>query len=553
MFDGRLIQINALICGSFFSLFAAISLMLTKQFNKEKRRILVWMQFSTSVLLAGDSLSYIFKGYPGVYGYFMMRIGSFLCFFATDLLLLFFHGYVCSYAFAGKTIKKAFRVYAGFLSGSIGMGLVVISQFTHLYYSFDAYNVYHRENGYVISMIIPFLVMGLDFSILIQCRKKINRRIFFSMILCILLPVLTMFIQFFFYGWAFVNIMIGLSMLVLFLVAMSEQNREMIVLTQKNSEVSAKLEIATTLNSCVRELSAVTDTQTAIHNLLHVINDYFRADHTYIYEIDYGKKVAVNTHIYMKNGLSKQSADLQDMQLDRMEPWLHRLQKGVCYISNLEQNQMDEFKEILRKRNVDSILAVILQEGEKLIGIMGVDNPRKHYHDETLLSSIRYFIINSLSMKKKQEWMEYLSYRDIMTKLYNRNKYIETVEHYVNKALEFIGVVYIDLNNLKKFNDQQGHEAGDRYIRRAAAVLGEIFPQNAYRVGGDEFVVLLFPVEKEIFYQKIEQLQKDMQEKQVSISLGVLWEEKTNDLESLLKKADKLMYQEKERYHQQRR
>ena len=44
-----------------------------------------------------------------------------------------------------------------------------------------------------------------------------------------------------------------------------------------------------------------------------------------------------------------------------------------------------------------------------------------------------------------------------------------------------------------------------------------------------------------------------MQEKQVSISLGVLWEEKTNDLESLLKKADKLMYQEKERYHQQRR
>ena len=189
----------------------------------------------------------------------------------------------------------------------------------------------------------------------------------------------------------------------------------------------------------------------------------------------------------------------------------------------------------------------------KMIGFLGVDNPQKHYDDPTLLSSMQYFITNSLSMKKQQEWLEYLSYRDMLTELYNRNKYIGIVESYENKAIFSIGAAYIDLNNLKKYNDQQGHEAGDRYIRRAASVLGKIFPKNAYRVGGDEFVVLVFPMEKEIFYQKIEQLQKVMQEKQVSISLGVLWEEKTNDLESLLKKADKLMYQEKERYHQQRR
>ena len=43
-----------------------------------------------------------------------------------------------------------------------------------------------------------------------------------------------------------------------------------------------------------------------------------------------------------------------------------------------------------------------------------------------------------------------------------------------------------------------------------------------------------------------------MQDKQVSISIGVLWREQVDDLEALLKAADKLMYMEKEMYHKSR-
>lgn len=225
----------------------------------------------------------------------------------------------------------------------------------------------------------------------------------------------------------------------------------------------------------------------------------------------------------------------------------------MYYISNLEQEKGHGTYEILQEQNIESLLAVPLRKEGKMIGFLGVDNPQKHYDDATLLSSMQYFITNSLSMKKQKEWLEYLSYSDMLTKLYNRNKYIEVVETYEHKTITSVGAAYIDLNYLKRYNDQLGHEAGDRYICHAAAVLGRIFPKNAYRVGGDEFVVLVFPVEKEIFYQKIQQLQKEMKEKEVSISLGTLWQEKTEDLEAFLKKADELMYQEKEMYHRQRK
>lgn len=98
-----------------------------------------------------------------------------------------------------------------------------------------------------------------------------------------------------------------------------------------------------------------------------------------------------------------------------------------------------------------------------------MDNPREHYRDFELLSSIQFFIMNRLETRSRQEQLQYLSYRDMLTNLYNRNCYIRFMEGYRGQKFENIGVVYIDLNGLKKVNDEQGHEAGDSFIRRAAS------------------------------------------------------------------------------------
>ena len=126
--------------------------------------------------------------------------------------------------------------------------------------------------------------------------------------------------------------------------------------------------------------------------------------------------------------------------------------------------------EILKLQDINRLLAVPLLRDEKIVGFMGVDNPRKHYSDETLLASLQFFVTDSLTRKREQEKLKYLSYRDMLTELFNRNKYIEVLERYKNRHVEKVGVAFIDLNGLKKVNDQKGHEAGDELIRNAAAV-----------------------------------------------------------------------------------
>ena len=71
------------------------------------------------------------------------------------------------------------------------------------------------------------------------------------------------------------------------------------------------------------------------------------------------------------------------------------------------------------------------------------------------------------------------------------------------------GVAYIDLNGLKRVNDQKGHEAGDRLIRNAAAVINDIFYDKVYRIGGDEFVVIFCEIDEQEFFDRMKIQRED--------------------------------------------
>lgn len=114
-----------------------------------------------------------------------------------------------------------------------------------------------------------------------------------------------------------------------------------------------------------------------------------------------------------------------------------------------------------------------------------------------------------------------------------------------------IGVISCDLNGLKRRNDREGHEAGDRFISDVANLLVSIFGQNkVYRVGGDEFVVVLLSVEQYIFEDLYRRIKRESGEKQLSISLGYAFSHDTKiGFEDLLRTADKEMYEDKRDYY----
>lgn len=106
----------------------------------------------------------------------------------------------------------------------------------------------------------------------------------------------------------------------------------------------------------------------------------------------------------------------------------------------------------------------------------------------------------------KYDLISKLAYSDGLTGLGNRTAYLEQIEAYgssENNTMQ-LGIVYLDVNNLKLVNDGQGHEFGDDLIRIAAKIIEDSFGHfgKAYRIGGDEFCVLMTGTNLKEKYEK---------------------------------------------------
>ncbi len=88
--------------------------------------------------------------------------------------------------------------------------------------------------------------------------------------------------------------------------------------------------------------------------------------------------------------------------------------------------------------------------------------------------------------KDTTDW-KYLALHDEVTGLLNK-KAFNSID---KSALGKYSIIYADINSLKYTNDNLGHDLGDKLIKNVGNVLNTLFPEQAYRIGGDEFVVVL--------------------------------------------------------------
>ena len=181
-------QVVILLWSCAFCIVAALCMLLSNNYDKNKRKCLIFMQSFTALLLANDALAYYFRGYPGTLGSVMVHLSNFIVFFMSEIILIGFHSYVCVYILKEGEWGIVKRVKAGYIIALIGSLLVIVSQFTDFYYYIDNDNYYHRSPAYIISWILPVIVMIIDASMIIQFRKRIRNRILFSMLYYIVLP-----------------------------------------------------------------------------------------------------------------------------------------------------------------------------------------------------------------------------------------------------------------------------------------------------------------------------------------------------------------------------
>ena len=233
---------------------------------------------------------------------------------------------------------------------------------------------------------------------------------------------------------------------------------------------------------------------------------------------------------------------------------------GNCVIINDEKG-MDYIKEncplwyeSLVASDIRSLVLFPLKAGDRILGYMWVSNFKAE--DTTQIKEaleITTFVLGSqIGNKLLLDQLTRLSSVDILTGLYNRNKLNTYMAGVLESKKTPIGLVFLDINGLKKVNDNEGHLAGDQLIKRAAQTLKDVFKgSDIFRVGGDEFVVILMGAEEKKIIESLDQLREEAKKNNVSFAAGYALSQNDHNIEKALKEADFNMYKDKRKFYNQ--
>ena len=157
--------------------------------------------------------------------------------------------------------------------------------------------------------------------------------------------------------------------------------------------------------------------------------------------------------------------------------------------------------------------------------------------------------------KENSRLFQNMANTDSMTGVRNKHAYSE-METAINSQIEAgeiekLAVVVSDVNGLKYVNETQGHAAGDQLIKDASALICERFKHGAvFRVGGDEFVVLLQGEGYDTLQESLDEINRkvesNIKEKAVVVAVGyAIFEKDDRYLNDIFERADHMMYERK--------
>lgn len=178
-------------------------------------------------------------------------------------------------------------------------------------------------------------------------------------------------------------------------------------------------------------------------------------------------------------------------------------------------------------------------------------------HEETW-DRVLLSIEDITARKKAEDYLRYFGTHDILTKLYNRTYFEEELARLKGSRRFPVSIIVADVDDLKRINDQAGHQAGDELIRRTAEVLKASFRDEdvVARIGGDEFAVIMPETDKQAVDQAVSRIRRILELNNkyysgppLSLSIGVSTGKRGSNLMDIQREADDRMYQEKRLHH----
>ena len=210
------------VCG-----FIAVFSLIVKNLTPRRKVALTLMDLGAMLLLIFDRYAYIYRGSTSRLGFWMVRISNFIVFSMPLAIIFLFNVYLADlYTNEGGLEKPPKRLKIASITAGIGELLIILSQFTGLYYSFDAQNRYQRADGFILCYVIPLVLLILQLSVVIQYREKLNKLKNISLILFTFVPLVASVIQIFAYGISLTNITSVGLVIVLYMLTLMDMNTQ---------------------------------------------------------------------------------------------------------------------------------------------------------------------------------------------------------------------------------------------------------------------------------------------------------------------------------------
>jgi diguanylate cyclase (GGDEF)-like protein len=211
-----------------------------------------------------------------------------------------------------------------------------------------------------------------------------------------------------------------------------------------------------------------------------------------------------------------------------------------------------------------STLCLPIYIQEEILGVLHVRSRDKVNLDEAKIQ-LAYTVVEqtgmALSNIKLREQLREQSIRDSLTGLFNRRYLEETLlqlDRRMARQRYPLGIIMIDIDYFKNFNDTHGHAAGDALLR----TLGQFLQRRirgediACRYGGEEFILIMPDASLESVQKRAEEIRKEAKRIQVDVigssgvgvtlSLGVaVYPQHGYSIEEVLRAADSALYRAK--------
>ncbi|MFH1846953.1 MAG: sensor domain-containing diguanylate cyclase [Candidatus Omnitrophota bacterium] len=244
------------------------------------------------------------------------------------------------------------------------------------------------------------------------------------------------------------------------------------------------------------------------------------------------------------------------------EKWVMENMKSLL-VRDVKKDFRFAITEDMMEDRLVSLMVKPLIVDNNLLGLLRVDAPHESafvQHELRLLDIIGDLAAVALENARLYRRTEELAIKDSLTGLYVHRYFMERLDGEVKRAVHSdarFGLIMLDIDNFKEFNDKYGHISGDTILKRIARILksktsaGDI----AARYGGEEFIFLTLNRDREDVLNFANEIRKDIQNSpvvlrrekcSVTVSVGAaIFPEDAKTMEGIVREVDKCLYRAK--------